>query len=124
MKLKVRHSTKKKQRDDTEGTYLLSEIAQNNAELGFVNEEYRSSINPVYEGSANDFLSSIVGNITDGLSRKTERLQNSLMEAGVDVREIASLSPIKPKAKVVKKKEIYLVTICIFRLVKEVHIML
>jgi len=54
----------------------------------FVNDEYNDSINPMYQGSPNDFVSSIVGNITDNLQRKEDNLQNSLMEAGVDAGPI------------------------------------
>ena len=89
----------KKEAARRHGGDLLYEIAQNNAELGFVNNEYRDDINPMYEGTTNDFVSSLVGNIADGISRNSERLQNSLMEAGVDVtdvREMENISPIKP----------------------------
>jgi hypothetical protein len=88
----------KKEAARRHGGDLLYEIAQNNAELGFVNNEYRDDINPMYEGTTNDFVSSLVGNIADGISRNSERLQNSLMEAGVDVtdvREMENISPIK-----------------------------
>jgi hypothetical protein len=75
---------------------LFSKLAENNAELGFVNDEYKSSLNPMYEGSTDDFLSSIVGYSPDASSKKTEKLQDTLIEAGADPKEIESLSPIKP----------------------------
>jgi hypothetical protein len=73
----------------------FNKIAENNAELGFANDEYKSSLNPMYEGSTDDFLSSIVGYSPDASSKKTEKLQDTLIEAGADPKEIESLSPIK-----------------------------
>jgi hypothetical protein len=75
---------------------LFSKLAENNAELGFATDEYKSSLNPMYEGSTDDFLSSIVGYSPDASSKKTEKLQDTLIEAGADPKEIESLSPIKP----------------------------
>lgn len=87
----------KKEAMKRHGGDLLYEIAQNNAELGFVNDEFKDKINPMYEGSTDDFLSSLVGNTPDTSPKKIEKLQNSLMEAGVDPKEIENISPIKKK---------------------------
>jgi hypothetical protein len=100
----------KKEAASRHGSELFSQLAENNAELGFVNDGYNDSINPMYEGSTNDFLSSIVGNIADNLQKKADNLQNSLMEAGADI--IESISPIKRtrtlKPKKIKDKDMYI----------------
>lgn len=87
-------------KDNVESPFKSNESFQKNFEnwyksfgetrLDLYKDAFEGSINPMYEGSANDFVSSLVGYTSD----KTERLQNSLMEAGVDPKEI-EISPIK-----------------------------
>ena len=75
-------------------------LARMNSET-FVNDEFKDDINPMYEGSTDDFVSSLVGYTPDTSPKKIERLQNSLIEAGVDPKEIENISPIK-KARTIK----------------------
>ncbi len=98
--LRIVEEINDEQQDNFESPFKSNESFQKNYEkwyksfgetrLDLYKEAFEGSINPMYEGSVNDFVSSIEGFTSD----KTERLQNSLMEAGVDPKEI-EISPIK-----------------------------